>query len=225
VVEEAWGSGEDVGVSFKNQIEGVAWSLKEWSMSSLGDLEKQLKAAKKELDRWRRAPLSDGVVGREAVCSFKVDRLEEQVDTYWKQRAHTNWLQFGDRNTSFFHHACSERKGHNHIGNLKKNDGSWIEEEEEKKRYIINHFVQLFRSSLAENGKNGQQVLDVVAPRVTTKMNELLTADFTAEKVKKALDAIGDLRAPRPDGMPAILFKEYWDVFLNDMGGGIWSPT
>jgi hypothetical protein len=43
-------------------------------------------------------------------------------------------------------------------------------------------------------------------------MNELLTADFTAEEVKKALDAIGDLRVPGPDGMPAILFKEYWDV-------------
>ena len=51
---------------------------------------------KKELERWRRAELSDLSVGREAVWSYKVDRLEEQIDVYWKQRAHINWLQFGD---------------------------------------------------------------------------------------------------------------------------------
>jgi hypothetical protein len=42
-------------------------------------------------------------------------------------------LQFGDRNTSFFHNACSERKRRNGIGKLKKEDGSWVEGEEEKK--------------------------------------------------------------------------------------------
>ena len=99
----------------------------------LGGLEKWLKQAKRELERWRRAPICDESVGREVVWSFKVDQLEEQIDTYWRQRAHINWLQFGDRNTSFFHNACSERKRRNGIGKLKKEDGSWVEGEEEKK--------------------------------------------------------------------------------------------
>jgi hypothetical protein len=59
----------------------------------LGDLEKRLKKAKKELEKWCQAPLCDSSVGKEAVWSFKVDRLEEQLDIYWKQRAHVNWLQ------------------------------------------------------------------------------------------------------------------------------------
>lgn len=57
--------------------------------------------------------------------SFKVDRLEEQIDIYWKQRAHVNWLRFGDRNTNFFHNACSSRRRRNRIGRLMKGDGSW----------------------------------------------------------------------------------------------------
>lgn len=91
VVEEGWesiGSSED----FCTKVRGVATSLQDWNNNVLGDLEKRLRKAKKELEKWRRAPLDNNSVGREAVWSFKVDQLEEQVDTYWKQRAHVNWL-------------------------------------------------------------------------------------------------------------------------------------
>jgi hypothetical protein len=37
----------------------------------------------------------------------------------------------------------------------------------------------------------------------------MLMVEFTAEEIKGALDAIGDLKAPRPDGMPAVFFKKY----------------
>lgn len=119
VVEEAWGLVAGGG-SLAAVLKGMSSSLAEWSSNALGGLEKQLKDAKRELEKWRRAPISDYNTGREAVWSFKVDRLEDQIDTYWKQRAHINWLQFGDRNTKFFHHACSERRRRNRIGNLKK---------------------------------------------------------------------------------------------------------
>jgi hypothetical protein len=74
-----------------------AKSLKEWSYCSLGDLKKRLKNAMKELERWRREPISDYTVGWEVVWSFKVDRLEEQIDVYWKQWAHVTQLQYGWR--------------------------------------------------------------------------------------------------------------------------------
>jgi hypothetical protein len=49
---------------------------------------------------------------------YKVDRLEEQVDLYWRQCAHVNWLQFGDQNMTYFHNAYSARRRSNRIGNL-----------------------------------------------------------------------------------------------------------
>lgn len=30
--------------------------------------------------------------------------------------------------------------------------------------------------------------------------------------MKEALDAIGDLKAPGPDGMLAVFFKNFWDI-------------
>jgi hypothetical protein len=82
VVEEAWGQ-ERSGENLSTKLRSVASSLKEWSSNSLGDLEKILKEAKRELEKWRRAPISDHAVARETVWSFKVDRLEGQIDTYW----------------------------------------------------------------------------------------------------------------------------------------------
>lgn len=154
-------------------------------------------------------PITDFSVGREAVLSFKLDRLEEQVDMYWRQRAHVNWMQKGDQNTAFFHHCCSERRRVNRIGKLMKENGGWVEEEKEEKEFITNHFSQLFRS----NGPGGQVDVQRLLDVVTREMNKLLTnKEFTAEEIRQALDSIGDLKAPGPDGLLASFFKNFWDV-------------
>jgi hypothetical protein len=153
--------------------------LKEWSSNSLGDLEKILKEAKREQEKWRRASISDHAVAQEAVWIFKVDRLEDQIDTYWRQRAHVNWLQFGDRNTSYFHNECSERKRRNRIGSLKKEDGGWVEDEKEKMEFITNHFVHLFRTGEVSTEAQFQQILGVVPTRVLAAMNYKSVAEFT----------------------------------------------
>lgn len=57
-----------------------------------------------------------------------------------------------------------------------------------------------------------RQLLDAVLTSITLEMNDLLLGEFTPEEVKAALDAIGDLKAPGPDGMPPIFFKKYWDI-------------
>jgi hypothetical protein len=84
-----------------------------------------------------------------------------------------------------------------------------VVEEEEKKAFISNYFSQLFRTSVIDGGEHLQQLLAAVQPGVTLEMNNLLTAEFTTDEIKRALDAIGDLKAPGPDGMPAIFFKKY----------------
>jgi hypothetical protein len=61
-------------------------------------------------------------------------------------------------------------------------------------------------------------------------MNEHLTAEYTVEEVKDALDSIGDLKAPGADGMRAIFYKKFWGTVGNAVvqevlsvlrGGGI----
>lgn len=109
VVKEAWDVSAGLqGLLVHASLAGVAAGLSSWSSNVLGDLEKRVKKVKKELETCRRQPISRDQVVREEVLRYRLEKLEQQVDIYWKQRAHTNWLNKGDRNTSFFHASCSE---------------------------------------------------------------------------------------------------------------------
>jgi hypothetical protein len=210
VVEEAWRMAMEVpNYSTYEVIKVVAAGLSEWSRNVLGDLEKRVKKLKKELEACRRLGIEREQVSKEAVLRYKLERLEEQVDMFWRQRAHVNWLQKGGRNTSFFHAACRERKKNNYIGRLRREDGVWLENEGEKQDFISNYFSMLFRSN---GGHNSQQLLNVVDKRVSRSMNDGLVKEFTEEEVKAALNSIGDLKAPGTDGMPSVFYKNFWDI-------------
>ena len=79
-------------------------------------------------------------------------------------------------------------------------------ERRRKKTFIANYFLDLFRSS---GGQTSQQILNAVEVKVTDSMNESLLKEFTADEVRRALDNISDLKAPGPDGMPTIFYKNY----------------
>jgi hypothetical protein len=84
-----------------------------------------------------------------------------------------------------------------------------VEEEEAMKEVATNYFSNLFTSS---PGNRMDELLNQVDVRVTNSMNEMLCKEFTSEEVIEALDSIGDLKAPGPDGMHAIFYKKNWNV-------------
>lgn len=73
-----------------------------------------------------------------------------------------------------------------------------------------------------------EEILEVVDRKVSLDMNETLMADFNADEIKAALNSIGDIEVPGPDGMPSIVYKKYWDLMgehithevLNVLNGG-----
>ncbi|XP_073355407.1 uncharacterized protein [Aegilops tauschii subsp. strangulata] len=154
-----------------------------------------------------------------------LNRLEEQLETYWKQRAHVNWMKRGDRNTKFFHAAASERRRRNRIRKLRKEDGTIVDKEDDMKAVVTNYFLNLFTSHA---GVRQDELLACIDTRVTPNMNELLQKEYTREEVFEALQSIGDLKAPGPDGMPSIFYKKCWNVVgdnivaevLNVLKGG-----
>ncbi|KAJ1259810.1 hypothetical protein BS78_10G184600 [Paspalum vaginatum] len=124
IVKNAWGlSMEARSKKVRHALGEVAAQLTDWSRNVLGDLEKRIKHTKKELEACRRRGISKENVERENLLRYKMQKLEEQKDIYWRQRAHANWLKNGDRNTTYFQQYASERRKKNRIKMLKREDG------------------------------------------------------------------------------------------------------
>jgi len=169
---------------------------------------KQIKKVKSELDTCRRMSISQESVNRKHLLRYKLERLQDQHNTYRKQRAHNSWLTKGDRNTSFFHAFASKRRRKNWIRSLKDENG-FLVVGDQLKHFIANQYQQLFMSCA---GSHADYVLNCVYPRVTIEMNESLMEPFTGEEIWNALESIGDLKAPSADGMPSIFYKKFWSL-------------
>ena len=120
-------------------VRGVLGELVDLSRNVLGDIEKIINRAKKELEKCRRMKICPEQARKEGILRFKLSRLEDQKEIYWKQRAHANWLREGDRNTKYFHTFASERKKMNRINKLKE-DGGVVEAQEAMKEVATNYF-------------------------------------------------------------------------------------
>jgi hypothetical protein len=210
IVSDAWNLAKQRGhKELKDMIKAVSSDLHVWSEEVLGDMQQRIKKLKKELESYRRANLTQLMVQKEQVARYKLERLEEQLDMYWKQRAHVQWLEKGDRNTTYFHSCASERKKWNTVTKLRGEDGVLVEGDEALKRLITNYYTSMFTPI---PGIDVRHALSHIPSRITPQMNELLTAEFTREEIKEALDGMGDLKAPGADVMPAIFYKKIWHL-------------
>lgn len=84
-----------------------------------------------------------------------------------------------------------------------------MEGEEELRSFIADYYKSLFSSN---TGTREEDLLVNVPRSVTVEMNDFLKKGFTTDEIKEALNSMGDLKAPGPDGMPAVFYKRFWDL-------------
>jgi hypothetical protein len=204
-----WRGGDDVGSAVLN----VARELGEWGRNVLGGLEKN-KKTRRALEECRRRVVSEESVRREEILKFKLAKLEEKKNLYWRQRAKVHWLQKGDRSTRFFHQYAFERKRRSRINKLVKDDGVVVEDEGTIKNMISNFYKSLFTATA---GSRMEELMLQISPKVSHEMNAALLRPFSPEEVKCGLDAIGDLKAPGADGMTSLFYKKYWSTVGEDI--------
>jgi hypothetical protein len=105
-----------------------------------------------------KKPLSNTNIQEEHVLRYRLHKLEGQKNTYWKQRAHVEWMKNGDRNTRFFHACATQRRRSNRINCLKREDGTWAEDSD-LQIYIAQQYKELFQT---QGGHRLQEVIDKV---------------------------------------------------------------
>jgi hypothetical protein len=131
-----------------------------------------------------------------------------------KQRSRVDWLKNGDRNTWYFHCKATQRKRRNHVYRLKDEAGVWTSQPNQVPPLFIEYYSSLFNTA---NPSQVEQVVECIPRVVTHEMNKLLTCQFTPEEVHAALQQMGPLKAPGPDGLPPLFYQKYWHLLGEDI--------
>lgn len=163
---------------------------------------------------------NDQMQSWEEVKSIKrrIAELWQQEEKYWCQRSRVKWLKWGDRNSSFFHASTVQRRGKNRIKRLRDQDGEWVEGRENIFSHILHHFGEVYKS---DGFQGWQQCTQHIPKMVTEAMNDSLMTPFSDAEIKDAVDNLGALKAPGPDGFSGIFYQQHWEVVKDSVSAAV----
>ncbi|GMI85140.1 hypothetical protein HRI_002183300 [Hibiscus trionum] len=138
----------------------------------------------------------------------------DKDEIYWEQRAHTNWLKHGDRNTRFFHNWASFRRKSNRVTSLRDDDGRLFTTESDMAKVAESYFSNLFTTSSIGNS---DFISNLVTPIVSEDMNNKLLVPFTKEEIFGAVKSMAPLKASGQNGFPALFYQSYWHIVSKEV--------
>ncbi|CAN1127223.1 Putative ribonuclease H protein At1g65750 [Linum perenne] len=91
--------------SCQNNLMMIQTTMRKWARRNNMNSGLRIKAIQEELVRVQALPTNEDSKREERSLLSSLDDLWREEERFWKQRARINWLNFGDRNTKFFHAA------------------------------------------------------------------------------------------------------------------------
>lgn len=106
---------------------------------------------------------------------------------------------------------ASMRRKRNHISQIKDDSGAWVNPETDLSKIFVQDFKKRFTPSFTPGPQSMNNLLDIIAPCISTEMNLKLVAPVSEDEISGAIFSIGSLKAPSPDGLHALFFQKYWN--------------
>ncbi|XP_074300693.1 uncharacterized protein LOC141631995 [Silene latifolia] len=139
--------------------------------------------------------------------------------SFWQQRAKSDFHLNDGLPTSFFFSRVKARQKKLRIISLKHNDGSWTSSESDLSDLIMNHFQNLFTSSLPSTSFS--ELEDLSFPQLDVLQQDYLSQPFTASDVKKAFFDMKPNKSPGPDGFPPRFYQLFWHTVNMDITSAV----
>lgn len=149
------------------------------------------------------------------IAEKELDQLLDE-EKYWRLRARENWLNWGDRNTKWFHSKAFQRNKKNFLDRIKDANGIWVEGDEGIGEVVVQYFKILFSSSRLDPEVINVATKDIKA-NISEAQNRELEKPFLRREVERALKDMNPSKAPGPDGVHAMFFQSYWDIIGDDI--------
>lgn len=114
----------------------------------------------------------------------EIEVLLDREEMYYHQRSRIRWLQYGDKNISFFHASVVQRRQRNQLLRLKDENGDWLSSEGQINHQLGGYFSSLFKGS---NHRNMEAALSAIPQVISHDMNISLTRPVSNEEIKLAV--------------------------------------
>ncbi|XP_061351869.1 uncharacterized protein LOC133296831 [Gastrolobium bilobum] len=150
----------------------------------------------------------------EANLNKELADILEQEEQIWFLKSRGDWIKEGDRNTKYYHTCTLIRRKRNKIIKLQNHGGGWISGEEELIDLARNFFINLFTDDLVESGWSQTSCS---WPAIREEHRNLLSLDISLEDVKNAFFQMAPLKAPGPDGYPALFYHKNWELIKDQV--------
>lgn len=133
---------------------------------------------------------------------------------YYEQRSKVKWIPNVDKNTKYFHMSVLQRKKKNQIAALKLPNDSWVTDANDIVQYLVEHFTRLFK-------RDPDEMKHPIQFQSTSKIDNASDDNISMvpmkEEVWNTIKRMKSLKAPGPDGMPSLFYKQCWELVGDEM--------
>ncbi|XP_019266683.1 PREDICTED: uncharacterized protein LOC109244105 [Nicotiana attenuata] len=219
VVEQAWNmevQGSPMW-KFHMKLKNTCKKLSEWSRNTLGNIFDKIEELEHKVEEMETNIIADNSeVNRAGLnqANALLVRAYKKEESFWKQKSGVKWFVEGEVNSKFFHSVVKGRKKRLTLKKMRKEDGTWVEGDEEIAHEAISFFQNQFTR---ENFDNDFSVLGCIPTIIDDADNEKLIAVPTMEELKDVVFSMSSQSAPGPDGVSGKFYHSCWEIIKEDL--------
>lgn len=199
--------------SWTEAISNLTDKIKEWNKEVFGNIckrKRELTNRLNDIDRPNPNGLNSYLNDLQETLWKEYEKTLLQEEILWCHRMRHIWLQFGDKNTNFFHASSQIRKKRNRVEALKNNENIWVTDKAEIKTMASEFFRKLYSSK--DQPHIEPYPLKGLFPILNNDCLSKFEAEITSKEIKDAVFSMRALKAPGPNGLHALFFQSQWDI-------------
>jgi hypothetical protein len=214
LVAKEWAAvskGDTPIITWQNKIRHLCRFLRGWAKNISGKYKKENESLLSIIDfldvQAESCPLNDEERLELRKANEQLNKLRQEEEIKWVQRAKIKHIQEGGNNTKYFHLIANGKHRKKKIFQLEQDEGT-IVGDENLKVYITEYYKKLFGAPEDSSVIMMEDRINDI-PQLSVQENELLSKTFTEDEVLAAINQMEHNKSPGPDGFPAEFYQKF----------------
>ncbi|XP_042509127.1 uncharacterized protein LOC122084756 [Macadamia integrifolia] len=168
-------------------------------------LDKAVLELKKIQDMIEELGMSDELFVKEEDTKTTLLLANKMHEKLWAEKAKQRWMKSDDCNSKFFHLSVKLRRAKNQITSLKRENGSWVSNQQEIANHISNYFQKFHE---AFEVVVHQELLGCIPSMLADSDITTLDSIPSREEIKQVVWDLDPESSPGLDGFPGKIFRK-----------------